>query len=715
MDNYTQLLIDSALTCIARDWGVIATSPGAKIPISDKDLMPNGSKSFTKDPDLVTEIWSRYPRAGVAVVAGEVSNLTIVDIDSREVEKSLAEAKLVIPKGGYKVKSPRGWHIYMPYDPDLRQTASTFIKHLDIRSDGGYCLTAPTRMPDNKSYQLVSDDDPVPWPELTEYSKKYTPVLSNLNGTRPTAPDLKDSPDWVSKAMAGITYEKDAHDNLVEVPITEGKRAQICASIAGYFLNKKLSESLCRQMLETYRLNTSPEFSAAETDHTVRSIYGRYVVANIEVADGDPPIINSSVANSRTIQWPTQNLICELTRINQSKAGIDCWLKLSPMVNAPGVRSHLYGPIRTNLLSTSGRDSLTRQLRNLTKDTAMEKNWTLVLDQIALLVTTSMDTAQSSIDIKTYKPDPTQSAFSINPFTAYGVGNLVYGQPGQGKSTFVQALLLSYALNYPLIPGIKIASSGSIMMLDWEDTAEKWFQTGTALLRGVGLEYKDIEHNVRYHHYSGPLQDHVDLLQEECSKFDIKLLCIDSLIASSGMDANDAEAPRIYESIIRSLGEHISTIGVTHLSKSEAIKNSNSKSKPYGSVYWEALSRNNWVLEREEDEDSPNESIISLEQTKSNRTSLSKPLGYKVQYETNSEGQAVKIWYEEADLGQTQTMYTKLSTTDQILSVIKQTPMKPNEIANELNLKAPAVRKALTRARDNGLVVQTPTGDYKAI
>ena len=41
--------------------------------------------------------------------------------------------------------------------------------------------------------------------------------------------------------------------------------------------------------------------------------------------------------------------------------------------------------------------------------------------------------------------------------------------------------------------------------------------------------------------------------------------------------------------------------------------------------------------------------------------------------------------------------------------------MKPNEIARELNLKAPAVRKALTRARDNGLVVQTPTGDYKAI
>ena len=245
------------------------------------------------------------------------------------------------------------------------------------------------------------------------------------------------------------------------------------------------------------------------------------------------------------------------------------------------------------------------------------------------------------------------------------------------------------------------------MMLDWEDTPDAFFKTGSALLSGAGMTWQDVICDVRYHNFSGPLQDQLDTLQREVSEFSVSLLVVDSLVASSGMDANDAEAARIYHQIIGGLGENITAIGVTHVAKSG--KDSNS----FGSVYWDNLSRNNWLVAREEEELEENSSVIALTHKKSNRTSLMKPLGYRVKYETDEDGQATKIWYEEADLSLTETLSKKLSTTDQILSLIRDIAMSPGDIADELGMKAPTVRQALIRARDRGLATVNSAGQYR--
>jgi DNA-binding transcriptional regulator LsrR (DeoR family) len=90
-----------------------------------------------------------------------------------------------------------------------------------------------------------------------------------------------------------------------------------------------------------------------------------------------------------------------------------------------------------------------------------------------------------------------------------------------------------------------------------------------------------------------------------------------------------------------------------------------------------------------------------------------KPMGYKVGYETDMHGQATKIWYEETDLSLTETLSKKLSTTDQVLAVIRDIAMAPGDIAEELGMKAPTVRQALIRARDRDLVVVNSAGQYK--
>ena len=90
-----------------------------------------------------------------------------------------------------------------------------------------------------------------------------------------------------------------------------------------------------------------------------------------------------------------------------------------------------------------------------------------------------------------------------------------------------------------------------------------------------------------------------------------------------------------------------------------------------------------------------------------------KPLGYRVKYETDEDGQATKIWYEEADLSLTETLSKKLSTADQILSLIRDIAMSPGDIAEELGLKTNTVRQALIRARDRGLATVNSAGQYR--
>ena len=673
---------EAAIEYAKRGWGVIATSPGAKIPVADKELQPNGSKSWTKDPEHIEKLFTLYPKAGVAIVTGEVSNLTIVDLDSKDVMPKLEEAGLKIPKDAYRVKTPRGFHIYLKYDPELKQTAGGFIEHLDIRSDGGYCLTSPTQMPDNKGYEVVVDGEPGTWPELTAYSKKFSRKPS-LNGTGAAVTSVADQPQWVTEALQGKSL---------------GSRNSTAASLAGYFHSKRLGQDITVQILTAYAANCTPELSMQELTATVRSIYSRYQMTGDGYSneDHEPPIIDSSIANRRVIRWGTLDLICDLSRIYASREGVTCWIKFATS------KGKLFGPIRLNLLSSSARDSLVRQLNRRS-----EKNWTLILDQISSLVTDTMDEQSTSVDMRKYKLSGIDTSWSIKPLASKGVGNIIFGAAGQGKSTMVLALMLSKATGRPFIPGIVVDEPGAVMMLDWEDTPDAFFKTCSALLSGAGMTWQDVICDVRYHNFSGPLQDQLDTLQREVSEFSVSLLVVDSLVASSGMDANDAEAARIYHQIIGGLGENITAIGVTHVAKSG--KDSNS----FGSVYWDNLSRNNWLVAREEEELEENSSVIALTHKKSNRTSLMKPLGYRVKYETDEDGQATKIWYEEADLSLTETLSKKLSTTDQILSLIRDIAMSPGDIADELGMKAPTVRQALIRARDRGLATVNSAGQYR--
>ena len=84
----------------------------------------------------------------VAIVTGRVSNLVVLDIDSKNYLESLIDENL-------SVSTPRGYHVYFkhPGNIEVRNRANRET-NLDLRGDGGYVI-APPSVVDDKEYKFV--------------------------------------------------------------------------------------------------------------------------------------------------------------------------------------------------------------------------------------------------------------------------------------------------------------------------------------------------------------------------------------------------------------------------------------------------------------------------------------------------------------------------------------------------------------------------------
>lgn len=87
---------------------------------------------------------------GVAIITGKVSNLTVIDIDSKETAE-----KYNLPKTP-TVKTAKGFHYYYRYQEDVRTSAGVLEK-VDIRSEGGYIVAPPSLHTSGINYEWLYD------------------------------------------------------------------------------------------------------------------------------------------------------------------------------------------------------------------------------------------------------------------------------------------------------------------------------------------------------------------------------------------------------------------------------------------------------------------------------------------------------------------------------------------------------------------------------
>ena len=269
-----------------------------------------------------------------------------------------------------------------------------------------------------------------------------------------------------------------------------------------------------------------------ELDNVVRSIF-RYVPAEGDVyvaPDLGAPVVDLSIANRRVFRWPDEDLVVDVSRIADDRSGVNCRIRFRTHT------MHLLGPVRLNLLSSSSRQQLVRELKQRKDDI----NWAMALDQVGQLVTQSIEESGAGIDMRTFTPQSVDMSWAVKPFVQRQSPTLFYGSGGEGKSTIVQAILLSKATGRSFLPGIDPGVPSGVMFCDWEDNENMFWTSCNALLAGMSMDWSDVLEPVVYRRYHGALSDYVDSIQSDIAKNNIELIAIDSLIAASDEDTNDA-------------------------------------------------------------------------------------------------------------------------------------------------------------------------------
>jgi hypothetical protein len=124
---------------------------------------PHGFKDAVSDPELIAELWCRYPAPLIGIATGAVSGIDVLDIDSARHEQArawweAARKRISIPTRVYRTRSG-GLHVYFKHAARVGNTASKLAKGVDTRGDGGYAIFWPAL-----GYECLDRTAPAPWP-----------------------------------------------------------------------------------------------------------------------------------------------------------------------------------------------------------------------------------------------------------------------------------------------------------------------------------------------------------------------------------------------------------------------------------------------------------------------------------------------------------------------------------------------------------------------
>jgi hypothetical protein len=139
----------------------------------------NDGHSFydaTTDEHRIRAWWAdENPNVGVAT--GSVSNLLVIDVDSADADKALADAGLADLPPTAEVQTPHGLHLWFAYPSrgEFRNTARRLGDRIDTRGAGGY-VVGPSSVVDEVEYTGT----PRPLAEVPEH------VLERLRGPAET-------------------------------------------------------------------------------------------------------------------------------------------------------------------------------------------------------------------------------------------------------------------------------------------------------------------------------------------------------------------------------------------------------------------------------------------------------------------------------------------------------------------------------------------------
>jgi KaiC/GvpD/RAD55 family RecA-like ATPase len=220
---------------------------GEKHPV----FLEQWKEATVKGKEQLQEHFGKYVDAGIAIVTGRESNLTVVDFDTKDNELMMM---LYNACPTYCVQTKKGFHFYYRYIPDFETGADRFGKSVDVRNEGGLIFCPPT-----KNYEPFGDYDieTINEEALALLKSKYTSSKDkkiDLRTTTTRNDDLfRKACGWIDHYTPKEVWSKmvKANKEFLKGELTEGELETIYQQVLKYKKTGQLPEEA-----EKYRLVT---------------------------------------------------------------------------------------------------------------------------------------------------------------------------------------------------------------------------------------------------------------------------------------------------------------------------------------------------------------------------------------------------------------------------------------------------------------------------
>ncbi len=216
---------------------------------------PNNS---TNNLETLAAWWMKQRDANVGIVTGEKSGVFVLDVDPRNGgDKSLKDIEEKYGPLPHTLKASTGGggeHIYFQYPESGFKAPKEIAPGLDIKSDRGFVVAAPSLHESGKRYQ---------WQ------------------TPPHETDIAEAPKWLLDLIKSSTSKKKSTKSKKSTNTTEtflkGKRNDFLTSIAGALWEQGMSkEAVQAAVIEENNNKCEPPLNSSEVKGIVESITSRY-------------------------------------------------------------------------------------------------------------------------------------------------------------------------------------------------------------------------------------------------------------------------------------------------------------------------------------------------------------------------------------------------------------------------------------------------------
>jgi putative DNA primase/helicase len=180
------MMLTSAIKYADRGLHVFPVTPGRKTPLTE-----HGCKDASSDLNQIREWWARWPEANIGLATGGKSNIVVVDYDVKKGKPGLKTYASFQRRFGIDTLTAQtpsgGIHQFFRYVPGLRNAVDR-LPGVDIRTDGGYVLLAPSIV-DRKPYKWIRIVSPAEMP--AGFNCQPAETQSDIGAIAPAGVDIE--------------------------------------------------------------------------------------------------------------------------------------------------------------------------------------------------------------------------------------------------------------------------------------------------------------------------------------------------------------------------------------------------------------------------------------------------------------------------------------------------------------------------------------------